>query len=154
MDWEAIGAIGEILGALAVVASLFYLGLQIRRQTQQAKATMIQSLAAEFARSSDLIIENPHFSTAVLKAHGNEKLSPEELLQITQLLNRNLNSWLSVQHAYDRGQIDRDYFETICHDVDRMTAVPIYARQLRRLLEAFPNDRGREMFARIPEESG
>jgi hypothetical protein len=30
MNWEAIGAIGEIIGALAVVASLAYLALQIR----------------------------------------------------------------------------------------------------------------------------
>ncbi|MEM7365984.1 MAG: hypothetical protein AAF525_18355 [Pseudomonadota bacterium] len=152
MDWEAIGAVGEILGALAVVASLFYLGVQIRRQTQQAKASMIQSLAAEFAKSSDLIIQNPHFATAVLKASRNEHLSPQELLQITQLINRNLNSWLAVQHAYDRGQVDRDYFETICKDVDRLTAIPVYARQLRRLLSAFPNDQNHEMFARIPED--
>ena len=30
MNWDAIGAIGEILGAIAVVATLFYLAVQIR----------------------------------------------------------------------------------------------------------------------------
>jgi hypothetical protein len=34
MNWEAIGAVGEILGALAVVATLVYLSVQIRQNTR------------------------------------------------------------------------------------------------------------------------
>jgi heme/copper-type cytochrome/quinol oxidase subunit 1 len=30
MNWEAIGAIGEILGALAVILTLIYLAVQVR----------------------------------------------------------------------------------------------------------------------------
>lgn len=33
MNWEAIGAIGEVAGALAVVATLGYLAVQIRQNT-------------------------------------------------------------------------------------------------------------------------
>jgi len=35
VNWEAIGAVGEIIGALAVVASLAYLAVQIRQNTRQ-----------------------------------------------------------------------------------------------------------------------
>ena len=40
MNWDAIGAVGEWAGALAVVATLFYLALQMRqsRQTERAVA--------------------------------------------------------------------------------------------------------------------
>jgi len=38
MNWTAIGAIGEILGALAVVATLGYLALQIRQTNKIARA--------------------------------------------------------------------------------------------------------------------
>jgi hypothetical protein len=31
MNWDAIGALGEICGALAVIATLFYLAKQIQR---------------------------------------------------------------------------------------------------------------------------
>ena len=37
MNWDAIGAIGEILGAAAVVASLFYVALQVRQNTKQSE---------------------------------------------------------------------------------------------------------------------
>ena len=38
MNWTAIGAIGEILGALAVGATLGYLALQIRQTNKIARA--------------------------------------------------------------------------------------------------------------------
>lgn len=35
MNWDAIGAIGEIIGALAVILTLFYLSTQIRHASKQ-----------------------------------------------------------------------------------------------------------------------
>ena len=37
MHWDAIGAIGEIVGAIAVVATLAYLAIQMRQNTTQLK---------------------------------------------------------------------------------------------------------------------
>ena len=37
MNWEIAGAIGEIVGAMAVVLSLVYLAAQIRVQTRESK---------------------------------------------------------------------------------------------------------------------
>jgi len=37
MNWEALGAIGEIVGAVAVVVTLVYLAVQIRQNTRSAK---------------------------------------------------------------------------------------------------------------------
>ena len=37
MNWEAIGAVGEILGAGAVFVSLIYLAIQIRQNTQSVR---------------------------------------------------------------------------------------------------------------------
>jgi hypothetical protein len=44
MDWEMIGAVGEILGALGVLASLVYLGTQIRSNTHSLQAASLQSV--------------------------------------------------------------------------------------------------------------
>jgi hypothetical protein len=38
MNWEAIGAVGEIVGALAVVVTLAYLAIQIRQTNRIARA--------------------------------------------------------------------------------------------------------------------
>lgn len=37
MNWEAIGAIGETVGAVAVIATLFYLAVQIRQNNRNVE---------------------------------------------------------------------------------------------------------------------
>ena len=48
MNWEAIGAVGEIVGALGVIVSLIYLSTQIRRSDQTARAESIRSVLDGF----------------------------------------------------------------------------------------------------------
>lgn len=50
-NWEAIGAIGEILGAIAVVSTLAYLAVQIRESRTATAADIYQTRAATRADS-------------------------------------------------------------------------------------------------------
>lgn len=43
MNWEAVGAVGEILGAVAVVITLVYLAMQVRQNTKAVQAAAIDS---------------------------------------------------------------------------------------------------------------
>ena len=43
MNWEAAGAIGEIISALAVFLTLIYLALQIRQNTKAVRASAIDA---------------------------------------------------------------------------------------------------------------
>jgi len=45
MHWEAIGAIGEVVGAAAVVATLIYLARQVRQSNAVAAAQAFQDRA-------------------------------------------------------------------------------------------------------------
>ena len=48
MNWEAVGAVGEVFGATVVVATMFYLAMQIRenkRSNQMLAATRIAESA-------------------------------------------------------------------------------------------------------------
>lgn len=46
MNWEAIGAIGEIIGAIAVVLTLIYLAVQVRQSTRMTQAISIQTASS------------------------------------------------------------------------------------------------------------
>ena len=48
MDWEAIGAIGELIGAIAVLVSLVYLALQVKANTASSTIASRQSVSREF----------------------------------------------------------------------------------------------------------
>lgn len=42
-NWEAIGAVGEAMGAIGVIATLIYLATQLRQNTQALRASSIDS---------------------------------------------------------------------------------------------------------------
>ena len=43
LNWQAIGAIGELLGALAVLATLIYLAIQLRHARREIQHSVLQS---------------------------------------------------------------------------------------------------------------
>ena len=58
MNWEAIGAIGELVGALAVFLTLVYLAMQIRQNTEQVKQSTLTARAAAVNASTNALREN------------------------------------------------------------------------------------------------
>ena len=44
MNWEALGAISELVGAAGVIASLIYVGVQVRQNTRSMRAATYDSL--------------------------------------------------------------------------------------------------------------
>jgi hypothetical protein len=44
MNWDAISAIGEVVGAMAVILTLIYLALQIRRSTLESQMAAAHAL--------------------------------------------------------------------------------------------------------------
>jgi hypothetical protein len=53
MNWEAISAVGEIIGALAVVVTLFYLSTQIRQSRRQEEIQSFQAAIERFLKNLD-----------------------------------------------------------------------------------------------------
>ena len=63
MNWDAIGAIGEILGALAVFASLVYLALQIKQNTLSLRASAKHAATSRQLEYFDTLLGNPDLRT-------------------------------------------------------------------------------------------
>ena len=58
MNWEAIGAIGEIIGAIGVIATLGYLAYQIRQNTAQLEQNERTAIATAVSISATNYREN------------------------------------------------------------------------------------------------
>ena len=56
VNWEAIGAIGEIAGAAGVIITLIYLSVQLRQSTKASRITAIQSSMENSAQFSELLL--------------------------------------------------------------------------------------------------
>jgi hypothetical protein len=65
MNWDAVGAIGEIAGALAVIITLVYLSAQVRQNTRASRLAAIQAASENSSRFSELIAADPELSELV-----------------------------------------------------------------------------------------
>ena len=76
--WDAIGAIGEILGALAVVATLVYLTIQVRQNTTSVRVSSYQSVTSQFAELNRSVLESENVADIVFRGDR----SPDELEEL------------------------------------------------------------------------
>jgi len=51
MNWDAVGAIAELLGAIGVIASLVYLATQIRQSRDQMQAATCSAVPVSNCRN-------------------------------------------------------------------------------------------------------
>jgi hypothetical protein len=78
MNWEAIGAVGEVFGAIAVVVSVIYLAIQVRKQTEEARLAATRELAAQFQSMVEPVAHDSGFSafrTAIFAHDEGERRS-------------------------------------------------------------------------------
>ena len=59
MDWDVIGSIGEVVGAVAVVLTLFYLARQIKNSSDLSKAELFERSNDRFARVRSMVFQHP-----------------------------------------------------------------------------------------------
>ena len=98
MNWDAIGAIGEIVGAAAVVATLAYLSIQLRqaRRASDSQGTLVTTEMASNWRN--MLLQNSDLSDMLAKANAGERLSDSEQIRLHNLSD-DLFVMCAVAHA-------------------------------------------------------
>jgi hypothetical protein len=72
VNWQAVGAIGEVLGSIAVFATLGYLAVQLRHARQEVRRSMSQS-RAEAHRDTLAMFREPQVLALWVKANVAEE---------------------------------------------------------------------------------
>jgi hypothetical protein len=106
MNWEAFGAIGEILGAAAVVVSLAYLAIQIRRQNEESRLAAMHEISVGFRESISSFLDSD-LVDIFLKANVDvNTLSDNERLRLLIAMQRVFRVWEEAFHQYSAKRLD------------------------------------------------
>ena len=124
MNWDAIGAIGELLGAAGVIITLGYLALQLRRSNKQARAATLQTtLNSEIALMS-VLVEN---TGAWHRVVGAEPLgNGEETRTATILYNMVMTEGENRYYQFESGFLDIQLWEGRVASLRPLVRLPIY----------------------------
>jgi len=106
INWEAVGAAGEILGALAVVATLAYLAVQIRQNTKASRSAVRQAIAQmTMASASDLASDS---ELAEIMVREVSVLTSAERLRLMTRTYVAMRNWENIHYQYLAGMLESD----------------------------------------------
>ena len=105
MNWDAIGAIGEIIGAAGVILSLVYLAVQIRHASRTTQVQIEQSETASIVAQMLSMVENPDLGMELLP--GSENIGDHlHLKKLAFWFSWFTNASFSHKHARTATQLD------------------------------------------------
>jgi hypothetical protein len=109
VNWDAVAAIAEALGAIGVIATLIYLASQIR-QAERATRASIQHSTIVQGFQLNLAIAAPEAASLMLKASAHfNSLDPIERLRFT-LISRAAFAWYEDIFSQARsGIVDSEF---------------------------------------------
>ena len=107
MNWDAIGAFGEIVGAAAVVISLVYLATQIRVSNLAAKQEATREVQNLIAQLLAQIASTTQLSTIWVKGNMDAKdLDTYQKFQYRTMLTHTISTYERMYRLEMKGELD------------------------------------------------
>jgi hypothetical protein len=108
INWDAAGAIGEMLGAAAVFVSLIYLAIQTRQNTRALRSAAFQQVRDSFANVSMVMAQDPQLALLLGKAASGEQLSDTERAQCNYMYTTLVRKGESAYFQSSDGTLQRE----------------------------------------------
>ena len=126
MNWDAVSAIAEVLGATAVVVTLIYLAIQIRQNTKVARSATRQAIAESAAQLGTDLLENSGMAEIFVKHFNGEELSAVEELRLQARCYRDMRHWENVHYQVSEGLVTTDQWLGFRKNLAALFTLPVY----------------------------
>jgi hypothetical protein len=112
MDHQAfaqlLGNYGEFFGAIAVVATLVYLAIQIRQNTKVARSATRQAIAEMTINLNSDLVSDQTLGQSFLKDLGNQPVEAGERLRLLGRSYRLMRNWENIHYQHLTGMLSED----------------------------------------------
>lgn len=138
MNWEAMGAIGEIIAALAVLVTLAFLAYQLKEFSKSNNAATVGSYMQSYGAAVSRIGGSTEVARVVRLGDSDpESLSEDEYYQYTYHLGEFFVLWESLWRMKVAGLISPDHWATIREDIVALLVTPGGKLFLKRMLPIY-----------------
>lgn len=112
MNWEALAAVSQLIGSIAVVFSLLYLALQVHRSTRVAKIAAQDSAATALRDVTKPFMENAELARIWQVGLENlSALSAEDQARFFHAAYQFLKAFETIHFHYAYGLLDLELWE-------------------------------------------
>ena len=127
VNWDAIGAVGEIVGALAVVASLGYLAIQVRAQNRESRLAAMHDVTTAY-RETLANISDENIASVVSKAIDDSSSLPNaERLQLIGFVSNIFRIWEEAYLLHEAGRLDLRIWQTMLRQFNGYLGIKPFA---------------------------
>ena len=125
MNWDAIGAVAELLGAVGVIGSLIYLASQIRDTRRALRTSTYLQLNESVRVAINSAVENPAVERSVAAGLVDyEGLADEDRFRFIFWMNGIMRAFENVHYQHCAGMLDADRWELHRRDLEQIFAGP------------------------------
>ena len=132
MSFQDIGSIGELIGALAVIFSLIYLGIQIRQNTKAVRIQTYQAIMDSSNRLGDSLAEQDVDFIYRKGRKDPDSCSEEEMAQFMLIAGQVVNLYEGLYLHHQSGAIDDDFFSNRWKTFHRILHQPGFRQMWER----------------------
>ena len=125
MNWDAIGAVAELLGALGVIASLVYLAVQIRQNTTAIRSSTYQALTDSSMNFSALVTGDPSLTLLFdLGMSDFSALDHDAQVRFGVVMQSYVRMLENCFHQHRDGMLDEERWARPSHTLKNATTRP------------------------------
>ena len=100
MNWDAVIAVTELLGLVAIVASLIYVGKQLKQNADLARASIVHETSVSWANASALLASDAELADIYLRGINGDELTAVEKTRLEALIDIYMNNLEDIDHQY------------------------------------------------------
>ena len=146
MDWNAVGALGEVVGALAVVLTLIYLSVQVRQNSAAIRSATRADIAKTQAEMNWRFAEHPSVSTTTYAYLRGEDLNKDAEVIATACISGALRTFENQYFSYIEGNFSKSIWDGYRNNIRFVVTTPnfreywddrkqIFSREFRTLVD-------------------
>jgi hypothetical protein len=145
INWDAIGAVGETISAVAVLATLFYLAVQIRQNNHHVEETLrslrldsTRSTVESFARYRALVSQSDLADIYARGLADSSALSVPERIQFGAILDEFLFCYAAMHERTLEGTYEKSSWDAHFPSLKEHMAYPGVVSWWRKGKRKFP----------------
>ncbi len=124
MNWEAIGAIGEIAGAIAVVVTLVYFAMQLRQYATGLRSATFHTTMQEFNQINVAQLDPTLADLFDRGTNDPGSLTSTENYQFVWIVRVYVNIWENMYQQYLQGACPESYWLPYARQAKVLLATP------------------------------
>lgn len=124
MNWDALGAIGEIIAAAAVVVTLLYVARQIHQANAQTQAQARYSFVEAYGHMNTSISTNKDVASVFRRGIKGLDLDEDEYIQFFALIGQFLNTWSVLYDLHEHRMLPENQWTMVRKDIITMISEP------------------------------